>query len=60
MENLLGFGSKADIAALSWDVCFTPESGHWRTTLGCPLCAKSGHQFGWKTALAIFNVVPRD
>jgi hypothetical protein len=25
------------------DVRFTPKSGHCRTTLGCPLCAKSGH-----------------
>jgi hypothetical protein len=24
------------------DVRFTPESGHCRTTGGCPLCAKSG------------------
>ena len=25
------------------DVRFTPNSRHWRTTVGCPLCAKSGH-----------------
>jgi hypothetical protein len=37
------FGSKADIAAVSSHVRFTPESGHCRTMLGCPLCAKSGH-----------------
>jgi hypothetical protein len=24
------------------DVRFTPKSGHWQTTVGCPLCAKSG------------------
>jgi hypothetical protein len=37
------FGSKADIEARQRDVCFTPESGHWLSALGCPLCAKSGH-----------------
>jgi hypothetical protein len=25
------------------DVRFTPESGHWLSVLGCPLCANSGH-----------------
>jgi len=37
------FGSKADIEAPSPDVRFTPKSGHRETTLGCPLCARSGH-----------------
>jgi hypothetical protein len=36
------FGSKADIALRSRHVRFTPKSGHWQTTVGCPLCAKSG------------------
>src|SRR5262249_47897829 len=35
------FGSKADIDDHSDDVCFTPESGHRLSALGCPLCAKS-------------------
>src|SRR6516165_8592805 len=34
--------SKADITARSIDVRFTPESGHWLSAAGCPLCAKSG------------------
>jgi hypothetical protein len=33
------FGSKADIAAYSINVCFTPESGHRLGKLACPLCA---------------------
>jgi hypothetical protein len=36
------FGSEADIGLAVVDVRFTPKSGHCRTTLGCPLCAKSG------------------
>jgi len=35
------FGSKADIAARSCDVRFTPKSGHCGARLACPLCAKS-------------------
>jgi hypothetical protein len=35
------FGSLADIEARQSDVRFTPESRHWRTTLGCRLCAIS-------------------
>src|SRR6516162_9616590 len=31
------FGSKADIAAYSINVCFTPESGHRLGKLACPL-----------------------
>ena len=38
------FGSLADIETLQRDVCFTPESGHWLSVSGCPLCANSGHQ----------------
>jgi hypothetical protein len=38
------FGSKADILTLSCHVCYSPKSGHWHTTFGCPLCAKSGHR----------------
>jgi hypothetical protein len=30
------FGSKADIGLPPVDVRFTPESGHCRTTVGCP------------------------
>ena len=37
------FGSKADMEALSPNVCFTPKSGHWLSMSGCPLCAKSRH-----------------
>jgi hypothetical protein len=37
------FGSKADIAASSINVCFTPESGHRNSVVECPLRAKSGH-----------------
>src|SRR5262249_8881126 len=37
------FGSKADIAAHSSDVRFTPKSRHWDLAATCPLCAKSGH-----------------
>jgi hypothetical protein len=25
------------------DVRFTPKSGHWRATVGCPLWANNGH-----------------
>src|SRR5262249_33479259 len=35
------FGSKADIAAHSSDVRFTPKSRHWDLAATCPLCAKS-------------------
>src|SRR5262249_9271125 len=34
--------SQADIEARSNNVSFTPESGHWLSVSGCPLCAKSG------------------
>ena len=36
------FGSKADMAAHSSDVRFTPKSRHWNSAAPCPLCAKSG------------------
>src|SRR5215469_5021363 len=36
-------GQKADMAAHSSDVRFTPNSGHWNSFSKCPLCAKSGH-----------------
>jgi hypothetical protein len=35
---------EADISLSRRYVCFTPESGHCRATVGCPLFAKSGHQ----------------
>src|SRR6516165_7430118 len=35
--------SKADVAVLSCDVRFTPNSGHRNSVVECPLCAKSGH-----------------
>jgi hypothetical protein len=38
------FGSKADMAASDLDVRFTPESGHVRRNVGCPLRANSGHR----------------
>src|SRR6516164_76769 len=37
------FGSKAGIGIRPRCVRFTPESGHWLSVLGCPLCAKSRH-----------------
>ena len=42
LENV-GFGSKAEVTGLNWDVRFTPESGHYSDIAPCPLCAKSGH-----------------
>jgi hypothetical protein len=33
----------ANIATHSFDVRFTPENRHSEATVGCPLCAKSGH-----------------
>jgi hypothetical protein len=36
------FGSKADIEERTSDVRYSPESGHCRSTVGCPLSAKSG------------------
>ena len=36
------FGSKADIAECETNVRFTPNSGHWNSTVKCLLCAKSG------------------
>jgi hypothetical protein len=38
------FGSKADIGEGATDVRLTPKSGHWKSTVQCPLCAKSRHQ----------------
>jgi hypothetical protein len=29
----VGIGSKADVTLLNFDVCFTPESGHYRSDL---------------------------
>jgi hypothetical protein len=49
------YGSKADIAPVKCDVRFTPKSGHCRTTLGCPLCAKSRH-----TPPYICNLIPEN
>jgi hypothetical protein len=31
------------MAATSSDVRFTPESRHWLSGSGCPLCARSGY-----------------
>ena len=42
------FGSKADIGARPRNVCFTPKSGHRNSVVGCPLCARSGHQSFFK------------
>src|SRR5271169_3362188 len=36
-------GHKGKVTALIWDVCFTPQSGHYSDIAPCPLCAKSGH-----------------
>jgi hypothetical protein len=43
-------GSLADILLSLADVRFAPESGHWDSTVACPLCAKSGHMQRSKTA----------
>jgi hypothetical protein len=40
------FGSKADMTALHWDVCFAPESGHQSANRECPLSAISRHPVG--------------
>src|SRR5262245_32549788 len=40
---LSGLAPLADIRAAKSHVRFTPESGHVRCSLGCPLWAKSGH-----------------
>jgi hypothetical protein len=34
----------ADMEVRPCDVRFTPESGHWLSMSGCPLCANSGHR----------------
>ena len=44
------FGSIADISACPCDVRFTPKSGRWNSVVECPLCAKSGRQFGCEEA----------
>ena len=38
----IGVKSVACAARSNCDVRFTPERGHQRSALGCPLCAKSG------------------
>jgi len=43
----VGLGSKQagrnHVGKTPVDVRFTPNSGHCRATVGCPLCANSGH-----------------
>src|SRR5262249_5907720 len=39
-------GQKRTFSLSSTDVRFTPKSGHSSRRRACPLCAKSGHQFG--------------
>jgi hypothetical protein len=39
----VGFGSKADVTLLNFDVRFTPNSGHPSTQSKCLLWAKSRH-----------------
>jgi hypothetical protein len=39
----VSYGSQAEVKAFHINVRFTPKSGHCRATVGCPLCAKSGH-----------------
>ena len=43
---IVRFGSKADICSAKEHVRFTPECGHLRLPLECPLCANSGHRVG--------------
>jgi hypothetical protein len=47
------FGSKADIARDRLNVRFTPKSGHWQTTVGCPLCADFVAEVGGDTRVAV-------
>jgi hypothetical protein len=49
------FGSLADVADALPNVRFTPESGHHRASLACPLSANSGHLP--LTALKIATVI---
>jgi hypothetical protein len=42
--RMSALGQKADIAAHSCDVRFTPKSRHRLSLAGCPLCAKSGRE----------------
>jgi len=44
------FGSKADIHQPPTDARFTPKSRHRNSVVECPLCAKSGHQAGYRGA----------
>jgi hypothetical protein len=37
-------GQKQTLPSIKRDVRFTPESGHCRATVGCPLSARSGHR----------------
>ena len=37
------YGSKADIGGCNWHVRFTPNSGHQRLRLRCPLSANRRH-----------------
>ena len=43
-QNRLGLGLFPIEVADDRHVRFTPESGHWLSVLGCPLCAKSRHR----------------
>jgi hypothetical protein len=60
-------GSEAGILGALRDVRFTPKSRHWQTTVGCPLCARSGHRLGLfdhligatKQALTFHCALPR-
>ena len=36
------YGSKADMTERICDVRYSPKSGRWRATVGCPLCATTG------------------
>jgi len=55
------FGSKADVAAPSCDVRFTPKSGHWNSVVECPLCAKAdigGQSFNDVSVTSEFSNMP--
>jgi hypothetical protein len=53
-------GSKADIGDYSGDVRFTPESGHWRASLRCPLSAISGLMQRSKKMITLSAVATSD
>jgi len=51
--------SKADMAACSWYVCFTLDSGHYVPIIACLLCATSGHAAsGYRSKMVFIKWFP--